>query len=66
MELEKPNRKLPNILVTGTPGVGKTTLGKLLPEYIEGLTFYNVGTNKFFYKKKLLFTTKIKKYSKVN
>lgn len=43
MEIEKPSRKIPNILVTGTPGVGKTTLGKLLPEYIEGLTFYNVG-----------------------
>ena len=35
MEIEKPSRKIPNILVTGTPGVGKTTLGKLLPEYIE-------------------------------
>lgn len=36
MELEN-NREKPNILITGTPGVGKTTLGKLVSEYIEGL-----------------------------
>ncbi len=36
MELEI-NREKPNILITGTPGVGKTTLAKLLKEYVEGL-----------------------------
>ena len=58
MEIEKPNRKLPNILITGTPGVGKTTLGKLLPEYIEGLSFYNVGKH---HKTFIFFTKKTKK-----
>lgn len=45
MELEhvSVSRKIPNILVTGTPGVGKTTLAKLLPEYIEGFRTYNIG-----------------------
>lgn len=36
MELEI-SREKPNILITGTPGVGKTTLTKLLKEYVEGL-----------------------------
>jgi adenylate kinase len=36
-------RQKPNILVTGTPGVGKTSLAKLLAEYIEGLLYINVG-----------------------
>ena len=32
MEIEA---KIPNILVTGTPGTGKTTLSRLLSEYVD-------------------------------
>jgi Cdc6-like AAA superfamily ATPase len=35
MDIEVTRTK-PNILITGTPGTGKTTLSKLLSEYIEG------------------------------
>jgi len=38
-----PKRDIPNILITGTPGVGKTTTAKLLSEYVEGLKFVNTG-----------------------
>ena len=36
-------RKLPNILVTGTPGVGKTTMANLLVGYIDGETYVPVA-----------------------
>ncbi|KAJ0396436.1 hypothetical protein ATCC90586_000379 [Pythium insidiosum] len=36
-------RRLPNILVTGTPGTGKTTMCQLLAERGEGLQHVNVG-----------------------
>jgi len=48
MEEEQPeltylsSRTRPNILVTGTPGVGKTTFSKLLSDYIQ-LPYHNVG-----------------------
>ena len=31
------------MLITGTPGSGKTTLSKLLAEYIQGMQVINVG-----------------------
>jgi adenylate kinase len=36
------DRKVPNILVTGTPGTGKTTTSELIAE-ATGLTHVNVG-----------------------
>ena len=44
MDMEAlPAREKPNILITGTPGTGKTTLAKLLVEYIDGLININLG-----------------------
>ena len=40
------DRKLPNILITGTPGVGKTSFAILLQEKlkeIKGLDFKNIN-----------------------
>ena len=41
MEIE---RKIPNILITGTPGTGKTTISRLLSEFVDELRHYDVGT----------------------
>jgi len=37
------NRRRPNILVTGTPGVGKTSTASLLAERFDFLTHVNIG-----------------------
>lgn len=37
------NRRRPNILVTGTPGVGKTSTAALLAERFDFLTHVNIG-----------------------
>lgn len=45
MEEEIPKfqlRSIPNILVTGTPGTGKTTLATLLNEALH-FTYINIG-----------------------
>lgn len=34
---------LPNILITGTPGVGKTTISQLLCSYVPEMRYYNLG-----------------------
>ncbi len=45
MEEEKAcvQRERPNILVTGTPGVGKSTMCKLIAEYIPELKYVCIG-----------------------
>ena len=40
---EAPKRRRPNILVTGTPGTGKTTFSQLLNNSL-GFTYLNIGT----------------------
>jgi adenylate kinase len=36
-------RKRPNVLITGTPGVGKTTTASLIAERVKGFRHINVG-----------------------
>ena len=48
--------KLPNILITGTPGVGKTSFAILLQEKLKelkGLDFKNINIGKIVNEKKL-------------
>ena len=48
--------KLPNILITGTPGVGKTSFSVLLQEKLKelkGLDFKNINIGKLVNEKKL-------------
>ena len=50
------DRKLPNILITGTPGVGKTSFAVLLQEKLKelkGLDFTNINIGKLVNDKKL-------------
>ena len=49
-------RKLPNILITGTPGVGKTSFAVLLQDKLmelKGLNFKNINIGKLVNEKKL-------------
>ena len=49
-------KKLPNILITGTPGVGKTSFSVLLQEKLKelkGLDFKNINIGKLVNEKKL-------------
>jgi adenylate kinase len=49
MNTDLNNNKLPNILITGTPGVGKTSLSILLTDHLnELLTNSNIFSNKRF------------------
>ena len=50
------DKKLPNILITGTPGVGKTSFAVLLQEKLrelKGLEFKNINIGKLVIEKKL-------------
>ena len=50
------DKKLPNILITGTPGVGKTSFAVLLQEKLKelkGLDFKNINIGKLVNEKKL-------------
>ena len=50
------DKKLPNILITGTPGVGKTSFAGLLQEKLKelkGLDFKNINIGKLVNEKKL-------------
>ena len=50
------DKKLPNILITGTPGVGKTSFAVLLQEKLrelKGLEFKNINIGKLVNEKKL-------------
>ena len=50
------DKKLPNILITGTPGVGKTSFAVLLQERLKelkGLDFKNINIGKLINEKKL-------------
>lgn len=42
-EANSVKRSKPNVLVTGTPGVGKSTYCKLLAEYIPEMKYLSVG-----------------------
>lgn len=51
-----PNQKLPNILITGTPGVGKTSFAILLQDKlkeVKNLQFTNINIGKLVNEKKL-------------
>jgi adenylate kinase len=43
MSEDGPQRKRPNILITGTPGTGKTSTASMIGERVEFLRHVNVG-----------------------
>lgn len=43
MEIESQKKLLPNVLITGTPGTGKSTISKLLVDQVENLAYVGVG-----------------------
>lgn len=43
MSQDGPKRTRPNILVTGTPGTGKTTTASLIAERVQHTTHVNIG-----------------------